>query len=136
MNKKILFGSIIAIVILILVSFSGVVGYSCGTSGIKHPASSTIIAYFLICFISGTYETKTSNDKYKLILDSGEGNITMEVKGIALFHEGEASYLMPYKTQAWSIKTNGFIGLSHFGFVFGIGLKKVYVKPEYLPPYH
>ncbi|UCD14786.1 MAG: hypothetical protein JSW60_06660 [Thermoplasmatales archaeon] len=136
MKKEILIGSIIAVAILIGVSFTSVVGYNAATPEIKHTISTKFIDHFVICFISGNYKTKTSNDEYQLILESGDGNKTMKVKGIAIYLYGEFSGFDFYKIQVWNIKAKRFIGISYNGFVFGIGLKEVYVQPDYIPPYH
>jgi hypothetical protein len=87
---------------------------------------------FIICFISGTYKEKTSNDKYQLILNNGEGNDTMKVLGIARCIYGEVVFIERLNIHVWKIKAERFFGISVNDFVFGIGLE-VFVEPNYIP---
>ena len=87
------------------------------------------IEAFSICLISGNYKTKTSNDEYKLILDSGYDNKTMKVEGITFYFYAAKVPMWGYdNVQVWKIEATLFFGISFNGFVFGIGMG-VQVKP-------
>ena len=92
------------------------------TSDIEEDFDYPYIEFFSICLISGNYKTKTSNDEYKLILDSGYDNKTMKVEGITFYYYAAKVPSFGYdKVQVWKIEATRFLGIAIFGFVFGIG---------------
>ena len=98
-------------------------------SEIKDSSEYPYIEFFSICLISGKYKTKTSNDEYKLILDSGYDNKTMKVEGITFYYYAAKVPSFGYDdVQVWKIEATWFLGISFNGFVFGIGTG-VYVEP-------
>ena len=92
------------------------------TPDIKESSEYPYIEFFSICLISGNYKTKTSNDEYRLILDSGYDNKTMKVEGITFYYYAAKVPSFGYdKVQVWKIEATRFLGIAIFGFVFGIG---------------
>ena len=126
-------GLVVGIIILFIVvgiqpAFANEVSITT-TSDIEEDFDYPYIEFFSICLISGNYKTKTSNDEYKLILDSGYDNKTMKVEGITFYYYGAKVPSFGYdNVQVWKIEATFFFGISFNGFVFGIGTG-VRVKP-------
>ena len=80
------------------------------------------IEHFFICLICGTYNTRYSNDEYRLIIYNDSKNRTMTITGFDLYFEGRVPCPGYHTIQVWKIMTWRFFGIAFFGFVFGIGL--------------
>ena len=84
------------------------------------------VVSYVICLIYGTYKTKTSDDFWRLILDSGKNNRTMTITGASVYYDDLWSPKYPqwgYHTiHVWKVKAWRFFGIAFKGFVLGIGI--------------
>jgi len=87
---------------------------------------------FGICVIIGRYETKTSNQKYPIILKTLNHERTISVSGVASVYHGDIPHIEICKIKVFYIEIEEFSGICRSGFVFGIG-GNVRVIPNLIP---
>ena len=105
-------------------------------STIKEDSNYLEIDAYVFCLIFGTYKTKTSNNEFQLILDSGKNNRTMVLAGtLRLWDWGKYPVFYRHTNRVWRIMAWRFMGISLNGFVFGIGFNVEFEPKEFDPPW-
>jgi len=123
MKHKLVKGLVLGIIVLlILVSLPAV-----SENDIENPKeNSEIIDYFWFGIIYGVYKTKSSNDDYQLILDTGSFNKEyINIRGLARICLGDRYMIYFTHTSAHVIKAVRFIGYCNHRLVFGFGFKQI-----------